>query len=344
MEEGSDYLMNFLAGQKELQELALRGVDLCFGKMSIEEVNEIPFKLKRLSLRDLRNVFQEEQKLLAFLNNAANTLEELELKGEFPNSVYELIFRKFVKLKVLKVFVHSWPRKSAFHINLCPNQSVQKLILAGFYSKQSVEAIIGNLPSVDTLFMSYKASQNSLLFVSNNLLELEHLHFELIDKKVLNENSTLACLRSVRSISIADMVAMDLEDWRKFVEALPNVESFSVTNVSRSLLSVEAIDFFTKKWKNLSCLKLGEGFIASESFFNILLRNCEQIKTVELTKSAFSRGHQATMISGFKKDGLRLLIHEDNEVSSFRDGERSGLWTNELWALPYGTNDDKIYE
>lgn len=322
----------------------MRGIDLSFGEMSVDEVKEIPFHLKRLSLRWLNNAFRDEQKLIELLNKTAGTLEELELEGKFTDSVLELIFRKFLKLKVVSVDLKFWPTENVFYHNLRPNPSVRKLIVHGisFENQKSFEGLIGNLPNIDTLVMcaSNKIPQPFMIFISNNLLKLNNFHFEFIDGQMFEH----VRIHSVKFISVHKMENLSPKDWKSFVKAFPNVETFSVEIVDdKTSLNVRIFDIFTKGWSNLSHLKLGLGFIANKSIFKKLLSNCKLIKTVEMPKSAFEQKResiQSKMLSNFKKDGLRLIIHEDDKIANIFTGGDKSLWTNEEAEIDFYDDDD----
>lgn len=337
-------LARFLSGQNSLQELALRDINLSFGEMSVDEIKEISFHLKRLSLRLLHNAFEDEQKLIELLNKTAGTLEELELKGKFPDSIFELIFRKLLKLKVVSVSLKNLPKENVFYHNLRPNPSVKKLIVhaMSLENQKSFEGFIGNLPNIDTLVMCavHQIPQPLMIFISNNLLKLERLHFEFIDGKMFKH----VRIHSVKTISVRKMKDLIPQDWKNFVKAFPNVEKFSVEIVGDKIsLNDRMFNIFTKGWNNLSHLNLGKGFIANKRIFNQLLSNCKRIKTVEIPKSAFEQKEesiQSKMLSNFKKDGLRLIIHEDDEIFNIFTGGDSGLWTSEEAEIDFFDEDD----
>lgn len=99
------YLIEYLTSQKKLEALALRDLDFEDTSISMDTIDQIQFPLKKLSMYRLIEAFGSEKNLLAFLNKFVDTLEELEIGSNmFPESVYEMIFKKFLKLRSLTVF------------------------------------------------------------------------------------------------------------------------------------------------------------------------------------------------------------------------------------------------
>jgi len=308
------YLATFLRTQTLIGELSLCELSL-FDNISLEEVKEMKFPLKKLSLRDMYDAFETgvEQKLIAFLNNFAGTLEELELCGKFPDSIYEMIFKIFPKLKVLKVDMVTAPKEDSFYHNLRPNPSVRKLIILNCYESKakSVEGFIGNLPNIQALVVeSGVVDKDLLVLISNNLVKLEKLYINEIDGS-MTEN---VCIRNVKALRFKQL-PQDLEN---IVKTFPNIEEFTVESVlgSSSLTNVTS-GIFIKGWINLRHLSLGRGFTANKKFFDELMRNCANFKSLQLHKTAFrDETSKDNMLKDFKKDGLSFIINS-GKIRSF---------------------------
>lgn len=311
-------MIEYLGSQKMIQELAVRDLSLNHYLCDLKVIKAVQFPLKKLSLWKLRDAVRDEEKLLAFLENFVDTLEFLELRGHYPNSVYEMIFKKFLKLKVLKVGMNQTPKNDEFYHNLRPNQSIQKFIIIDSEkaTEKSIEGFIGNLPNIETLVMGTEnVSNNLLVFISNNLPKLKSLNLNTIKGHMIER----VCIGSVTSLRVKKTGELEPNDWKLSVKAFPNVNEFSIEKVwAKDALSDRMFNIFTKGWKMLNHLKFGHGFKAVKRIFNQLLRNCKDFKTFELIETNFDHeNNQKVLLKDFNKDGLRLIVHsEDSEPFS----------------------------
>ena len=223
-------LMNYLYTQKKLKELELRFTDLGLEKITLDTIKKIQFPLKKLSLWGaewgLKN--SSEDKLLTLLSNFVDTLEELELRGGLPDSVYVMIFNNFRKLRVLNINTSSAPRDKVFYHYVQLNLSVKKLTLYGEYkeNQQAIKGLVGNLPNVEELFVHEVVSEEFLQFISRNLVKLKSLHVE----KFTDENIKTCCIKSLKSLSIENAEKFWNEEWwDSLFKAFPNIENFAVS-------------------------------------------------------------------------------------------------------------------
>lgn len=334
-----DLQLDFLSHQNKIEELALRETDWTH-PFSAETLHKIEFPLKKLSLMKQENL--SEENVLTFLNKFVDTLEELELGGTFSDSVYEMVFKKFRKLKVLIVDVAKAPTENSFYHNLRPNPLIKKLVLRNFSAEheKQVEGFIGNLPNVNTLVFEVQDVPNELMiFISNNLLQLRNLHFKSINGQMFKE----VRIASLTSFNVTTLKELSSEDWKLIVKAFPNVSKISVKTIfSEQSVSDREFNIITKGFKNLCHLKLGCGFVALKRIFNQLLRNCEKLKTVEVMQEAFesSRSKKIEIFRDFKKDGLRFITHSSDDLDKIFDECYSGLWHNEEAFEDFFDSDD----
>jgi hypothetical protein len=333
---------NYLASQKHIQELALRDMEFQPSKISLEQINAIQFPLKKLSLLLQTDLFGTEENLLAFLNKFTGSLEELEIGGKFPEKVYEMIFKNFRNLKVLRINVSQAPTDDAFYHNLRSSPSVKKLILYCFRSSHQrvIEGIIGNLPNLESLDLDSDDVSNELLvFISNNLLKLEHLSLRDVNEKIVNQ----VRIASLKSLSIKTLPLLYTIQWKVILKAFPKVEKFSVEQVTNPIsLNDRNFNVISKTWKNLSHVKFGYGFVAVKRIFNQMLRNCKSIKVVEISEDSFKNNKviKNMVLRDFKKDGLRFIIYSNAEREKVFEG-RYGLWVNEHDTEDYFDSGDE---
>ena len=334
MSHNEEYISEFLTTQKKIEALALRDMD--FGNATVNEqfINDINFPLKKLALNMQTNFLGSDQNTLNFLIKFANTLEELELGSIFPASVYEMIFRRFKKLKVLDVSLTHAPNEDNFYINLQPNASVEKLIIRGLKTKneKKLQGFMGNLPNVESLVLiDLPLSKEMILFMSNNLQKLEEINMETLEVSSFKE----VVLPNIKSLRIKSLKTINNDDWHAICLSLPNIQKFSVKNVfDMSSLSDLMFPIFTEGWKSLTHIDLGTGFKPSECIFTVLLRNSKNLKTVSIP----ARQRLTDLIHQLFEEaqGPRLFF---KSLKQQQQGHHVGLWENEDF---YDEIDDEL--
>lgn len=330
------YMLDYLANQKHLEELALRDLNLDDAS-SLGKIKEFHLPLKKLALGGDVSLFRNEESELEFFGKFVGTLEELEF-GNSSESAFKLVFKAFSKLKVLSVNVSRAPSDDEFYQKLRPNNSVKKLIIRYAESRlqKRIEGIIGCLPNIETLVLETDDMPDDLLqFISNNLLRLQNLHLRSISGAMLKRVN----IGSLKSLHVAKLDHLLHREWKKIVKAFPNVEKFTVGVADSYSLSDRMFNIFTHGWRKLSHLKLGQGFIALNRVFKLMLRNCKNLKKVEVLKDAFKskKSEKDKILSFFKKDGLRFIIHPDETFNE----DRSGLWQSEECTENFDESDSE---
>lgn len=320
-------LTKYLVEQTHLEQLALRHSDLDISTFGHENICKMQFPLKKLSLLKHSEIVICEENVLAFFNNFVDTLEYLELGETFPDSVYEMIFKKFRHLKTLKVNIGYAPSGSSFYHNLRPNLSVKELVICGFNDDviKSLEGFIGNLPNIETLIMDVnEIPKEVMVFITNNLSKVKSLHLKKIDGKMVEDVQ----IPSVKSLHIRMLPELQVGNWKSIVKAFPNIEFLRIEKIyDPNSLTSKTFNIFTKAWKNLKHIQLGYGFLAEKRVFNQMLKNCEHIQSVEVHESAFApQSSKDGILKDFKKPGLSLTIKSTQPA--FSATSRS-LWENE---------------
>lgn len=343
--EFESYFVDYLISQTKLEQLALRDIEFYDDSISVEKMKQIRFPLKKLSLDKQTEMFQTEENLLAFLHNFTGTLEMLDIGKSFPDAVYEMIFKNFLKLKSLMVVADHAPKENSFYHNLRPNPSVKRLHFS-FHresSLKSIEGFIGNLPNVERLMLDTELMSNSLMqFISNNLPKLNRFCLNKSSHKLLNR----VRMEGLKTLTIFKMYGHTAEDWKALVRAFPNIETFIVGSSDEESLSDRMFNIFTKGWKNLRNLKLGVGFVAIKRVFNQLLHNCKKLECVQVLEGSFKPKSKKNMIlRDFKRDGLRFIIHPSDESQRIWIEGTDNLWRNEEVATEFDNeNDDDDYD
>lgn len=330
-----DWFFDFLRDQDVLKELALRNIGFT---EDLEKIDGIKFRLKKLSLR---KVYSGEN-ILMFMKKFAYTLEELELSNNrFSEDFYKMIFKDFQKLKVLKIDLKGAPNVHSFYQQLRQNTSIKQLIII-FKSAndlKAVEGFIGNLPNITDLVFESDCDlpKALLLFISQNLLKLESLTLNSIKGSMLKSVS----IKSLKSLYIKRLSKLKKEDWKEIIKALPNIEKLSIRKVTDvASVSDEMFNIITKMLKNLTHVRIGYGFVAIKRIFNQLLKNCKNLKVVEILDDAFScTPNKVAILNNFKREGLKFYIFSPSQMHNvFTD--YIDLWSGEKAEEKYDDSDD----
>lgn len=156
----TDPFIDFLVGQDRLEELAICGASIYSDGIDVNKIKAMKFPLKRLALHKMGNFLGSEANTLMFLDQFTDTLEEFELGNKFEMSVYEMIFKKLKKLKVLSICLSSAPAGRDFYRKLRANTSIKKLIVNDFdgtYVDQ-LQGIIGGTTFLAIFNTAFKLS------------------------------------------------------------------------------------------------------------------------------------------------------------------------------------------
>lgn len=180
-----------------------------------------------------------------------------------------------------------------------------------------------------------------MIFISNNLLKLEKLHLKTVSSKLLKN----VLIPSIKSLNIKRTSSLTPTDWKAVVKSFPNLETLSIETMSDEK-SVNDLMFniITKGLQKLSHLKLGIGFIGLKRIFNQLLRNCPNLKLVEVPAVAMEsqKSNKSAILRDFRRDGLCFIIHPTDEIYKiFISDDAKGLWYNEEAAEEFDETEDE---
>lgn len=339
------YLAGYLADQKCLEQLAMRDSELDIGAFSASHINRMTFPLKSLSLRKHSRTVCDEQNMKEFFKRFSNTLEELELGNSFPDSIYEMIFKKFLKLKYLKVNIAHAPKENVFYHNLQANSSVKKLVVQGYKQQhlKSLQGFIGNLPNIETLVMcdSSEVTKGPMIFFTNNLLKIHTLCLTTIKGNMLKGVN----MPSVKSLIIESLPKLSHHDWKAIVKAFRNLEKLEVgSSYEACSLSDLMFNIITKGFKKLKHIELGYGFNAKKRIFNQILKNCRNIRTVNIFESAFDNipeKEKDSILEFFKKPGLRFIINSYPYLHDVAEAKTGSLWDDEALEFDSDESDEE---
>jgi hypothetical protein len=309
-----------------LEEYALRKFVFSWMQIDFEKLSS---PLKRLSL--LRCKCDAQGSPMIFMKTISKTLEELEIGSKFQSDFYELVFKEFKKLQVLKIHVRKLPE---FNKKLQPNESVKTLIL---YSKENfdeqIEPVIANLPNTETLVMKWQVepedekriSNQQMKFIANHLQKLRVLQLRCVDKI----SFTNVKMPALRELHLTFHRYLMHDGWKAIAESCPNLEKIYITSVhSNHFCSPKAISVITQEFKKLKFLNIGNGFFAVKENFDDLMNNCKELELVRLTKNALR--DNPSMADDFTKSGRRLILHNNDVFRKTDFGEIDfDLWSNE---------------
>lgn len=325
----------FLAGLTKLEKLALWKADFeDFEQIEESQLTSINTPLRNLSLRQLKNPFQSNENLMEFLKRFYLTLEELDM-GKFteplPESAYEIIFNQFHRLKTLRVFVESAPKKTEFYHKLQANPSITKLIVSDIkqIETQALFGLLSKLPNLDTLIINAESvNQEMLLFIATNAANLKTLAV----KKIFGIATALRSvqMRNLRHLIICDLKFMKADGWKAFVKAFTNIESLSIHNTDSESFNSLNFNIFTKGLHNMKQFNFGEGFEASKRVFNQMVKNCKKLQSIQVIKSSFEKDQWLfDKISRDIRDrpGFQLICSDLHNVCDvFDNGHGTSFW------------------
>lgn len=314
--QSPDSMIEFLVSQQNLKELAIRNCGSTLNENNYEKLQAIKSPLKKLAIHKHDNLFGSERNLLLFVDKFVDSLEELDIGSSFSASFYEMIFNKFRKLKTLRVDIDGTSNVGAFCKNLRQNPSIQKLIVYGHKLEvlKSIQGIIGNVPNLQSLVLeNCDLSKELMTFIGKNLRKLKELQV----RNISDESFDGICVPSLKTISIMKLKSNETQ-WTSITLALPSIEVFKVHSCEELLN--EMVNIISKGWPRLKHFTFGYGFIASEGTFNLLLRNCKFLETVEICEKTFkSETEKEEILENSKRDGLRFVIHSTDKTLKFDD-------------------------
>lgn len=340
LEDGGDtvWIFNFLRDQTVLEHMALRNLGLTG---VVKQMEDVKFNLKKLSLRKVTSLLDDDDNIRQFVEKFYETLEELELmNNKLSENFHAMIFESLGKLEVLKADLRGAPKPAVFYKSLRKNNSVKQCILRVKSSGNlnAAKGFLTNLPKIQDLTLEGEkyAPQSLLRFISHKLPMLQKLTINSIKGSMMSSIR----IESLKSLYVRKLPALRTDEWKKIVRALPNVEKFSIKKLtSRLSLRAKNISIITKQLTKLRHFQIGSGFVVSHCFFKQLLKNCRNLRIVEILEDAFDSDAltKETILKEFKRTGVQCYIFPLNQIdgvfTEFKD-----LWTNQSFV----ESDDEI--
>lgn len=333
-----DVLENFLKIQDQLTELALRSVytshSLLFNTTNLND--PMPFKLTRLSLLYVRLTDNGQSNLLKFMEKHAKSLIELELGHEFHHTIYECVFTKMTNLKTLNLMMDTIPQQTEMLERFKKNLSVKNLTI-----KQSPSDNIATvrffrdflkfLPNVTNLTVLTDCPKEILEIIADTLTQL----------KVLQINEYTANFCGVRFPNLNALhIGRIYEniDWQAFSKSHPRLTELTleffeigITELVEDNQGLEKLEKVTRANVHLHKIRFGDWFKADASSFEIVRKNCPNLKVFELNKDCALPDEQYDQLW---PDGV-LLFRDEGFLECY---VQSPFWS----GYPY--DDEDIWE
>lgn len=311
----------FIADQplEKLEKLAIWNFDFDdFNDVEKEKLAKIKIPLRNLSLHYLISPFQNIENFSTFMNLFTESLIELDfgkVKPQPATEVYELIFQKFHKLKLLRVCLSSAPNDDDFYNKLPNNPAITKLIISKDktikFSKKAFFGFLSKLPNLDTMIVENDEMDREFFqFIAANCTNLKTLAV----KRIPFSANVLKGVRmpNIETLIICNMKNMSVEDWKNFIRSFKNLKSLSIHESDEISLNDRTFNIFTKSLSKLTHLMFGAGFVAIKRVFNQMKTNCKNLQTVEMLKKSFNQtGLYERVLNDFKKPGLRFICYTD---------------------------------
>ncbi len=273
---------DFLISQEMLKLLAIESMSMTSTQFLSASV---PFHLTQLSLSwefDLSSI-DACTNVMHFLGGQATTLKILELARTIPSYIFKFVFANMTKLNTLSVMMVHMPRDKEFYERLKENHSITNLILwdSTFYYKNT-QKLFERLPNIRSVTVPEYCNSITLRHLTQCFSKLESL--VMICPRDNNFNSLyFPNLKSIQFESLYGTV-----DWSKFVEAHPRLTDLTITNIrNESLFNMDDFEMITSNC-NLQRIRFGRFFTADKRFFEIIQKNCPDLKVLDLHKFSVS--------------------------------------------------------
>ncbi len=271
---------DFLKSQERLKLLAIETMSFTSTQFLSDVV---PFHLTQLSMHWETEPIDDCTHLLNFLRGQATTLKELEFGRNVPSAVFEIVFADMTKLTTLSVMMLRIPSDMAFYGRLTDNRSITNLILweTAFYSDYS-EKFFEKLPNIKSLTVPGCCSDETLQIMTKCFTKLESFVTGSLREMNFN-NLDFPNLKMVQFESLDGTV-----DWSKFVKAHPRLTELTIkTLCDESLFNMDDFETLTSNC-NLRSIRFGRFFSADKIFFDIIRKNCPDLKVLDLHKLGVS--------------------------------------------------------
>lgn len=328
-------LEDFIKSQEMLTALAFRSVhhdtSMIFRTENLNTA--MPFQLTQLSLLNIR--LQESpndyNNLLKFLNPQAKTLKELELGRNFPNFVYEFVFAKMKNLKTLSLMMSEIPQDKEFYERLEENRSINNLILldSTSYNNETLQFFrdfLERLPNIECLTLLEYCDNKPFLIMAQKLIKVKTLSIFCCNEDIIH-GIQFPNLNSLHIQQLDNKI-----DWNEFTKANSRLTELTIEQIfDEAFINID--DITTNI--NLQILRLGEYFSADKHFFEIVRKNCPNLKILDLNK------HSVSNELNDHSTGLGLRLCERNAIKC---PEYFKLWKEEEYDGRFPYDDENEWD
>lgn len=309
--------------------------------------------LKRLSLRSIE--IEDVEVFIAFMNNFKDTLEELDFGSNFPDPVYDYVF-KLPKLKLLKIFLNASPEAAEFYQKLRPNRTVKTLIIHSIHCHNYVtqlQHIIGSFPAIESLRLDLSNDRSVtievLSFIALNMLQLRVLQVNRIHNDAFNN----VVLPSLRELHIFDHRDIDGTGWNAITESCPNIEKLAIHSDASNIFFLRENEAasITNHLRSLKHLSLGQDVIATKTALAEILSRLDQVR-VEISKEAIDDNTSAfdeylrtsPRLTALSSEVKKLPIDLDLWAGEFEVDSNSDSDMNSEFSIDMEIDEEDDYE
>lgn len=325
---------SFFAGQKSLSACELnycsRYSSISLFKQSISSEN-VPFKLKKLSLTCFNLEPPHYEHLLKFIEIHALSLKTLNLGYNFPASIYEFAFAKLGNLEKLGLITDSWREDAGFLKRLEINRSVTTLAL--FEHEEQCDAvdaatIIRKLPNIENLVLMIGGAYETLTATSEDLKKLKHLTVLGYDSQFW-QSVTLPKLESVKFFN----AELEQEGDIAFVARNSNLHSM----VFDGCVDNDFLTAISEHFPKLVSLDLKKTQSDAEGFDRevrgLRLRDDDFFKNPKTSGEFFSeKDFQRVLeeVEDYSDDNYYEYEYENNRADSWHSSQDSDMWRRQM--------------
>lgn len=304
-------LYELFASQASLKSLMLTSISNNFSTLFDTPLptERVPFRLQKLYLLgfNLSETPENYRNLMLFMKLHEVSLTELELGGYFPSFFYEFVFANLKKVKALGFISAHILKDTGFYNSLETMRNVTQLhlIFPNVTNEKAAafKTLLERLPNVESITPS--------LDFCSDVLTLQQYADTLRKLKTLPVNDIPNELREVRfqalnSISLKNFSGENLDNFIRHNRGITKIsisevkEPFNIAAVAENL--------------NLRELTIECEINCDENFFDVIRRNCSQLKLLRLNKKSL----KVDISSVVDIPGLWFCDFPDNSMSSER--------------------------
>jgi hypothetical protein len=249
-------ISSFVSQQRNLKEFSIKGS--YYNNFAVESVfTESFMQSQTLKLRKLS--FQcgltYDERLAKFLETQANSVESLELHGNYIDFHYfRIVFQKFEKLKELKLNCNSfWSNERVEESRNFQLAKVERLeIEEHFEDVSGVHALLSIFPNLEVLTMNLEHPLHGII---EKLPKLRKIKADIFRLEMMIEAKS----SSLKELEISLRYPMALSFlWENLAQNCPNIEKLIIREIAAGQLmeTTNQVAVILKNLKNFRNLKV----------------------------------------------------------------------------------------